>query len=136
MRHPRNCLEPFYFLKYQQRYSLQYATHASTLSTLVLHPRKHATHASTPPMQARHPSKHATHTSTNSTPFLKLFNMVSIKSTSLEKIFRLLPSYYLLSSCYILSYSFLNHPISPVSLVKTKNYGMEQRKDFFVYMTA
>ena len=89
MRRPRYCLASWYFLQYQQRYSLTlvrhsrkritHLTHASpsltlptsptspTLSLHPHHPRWHATHASTPPMLALHPSKqaiHATHTST------------------------------------------------------------------------
>ena len=90
MRYPRHWIAHYqYFLQYHQRYSLQYATHASTSTTLPTlahqprspslpcHPRQHVNHVtqvSTPPTsptQARHPRyprQHATHATHTSTP--------------------------------------------------------------------
>ena len=78
MRYPRHCLAHYqYILQYHQRYSLQYATHASTSTPLPTlaheprHPRCHVTHASmstTQPKLAHHLRQQATHASTPPTP--------------------------------------------------------------------
>ena len=73
MRYPRHYLAHYqYFLQYHQLYALQYATHASTSTTLLTlvrqprHPRCHVNHASmsiTYPKLACHPRQHASQAS-------------------------------------------------------------------------
>ena len=76
----------WYFLQYHQRYSLQYSTHATHVSTALTlpiladhprwhvtlarhlrNPRQHVNHTGTSLTLARHQSKHTTHASTSPT---------------------------------------------------------------------
>ena len=66
----RSNTPSWYFLQYHKRYSLQYATHAthiSTLPTLAALPHQHVTHADMSPTLTQHHHKHTTNSSRSPT---------------------------------------------------------------------